>query len=238
MKILKTIILWILSLIGVVVLTIGTSAVISAIQVKILLPEDYIMWIFKYPISDLVFIYWFYIIFGLNYILTRNFRNIHNSKKHFIKNHKKSLLTTFVILNIVLIYTILFDVTVITNNKIIDYTFLSPYGRQYSTNDIVKINTGIYGKTMYLPFAHYSKGDFYYIIQLNDGTKINLTDESGVKITDDYTQDTHFIIEKLNKQFVNHGIYKISSMDNFEYCTKYLDKIYTQKIQNILLNIK
>jgi hypothetical protein len=31
-------------------------------------------------------------------------------------------------------------------------------------------------------------------------------------------------------------INKISSMDNFEYCTEHLDKMYTDKIRNILLN--
>jgi hypothetical protein len=238
LKVLKLIALWILSLICIIILTIGSSALITAIQARLFLPQEYIMYIFKYPISDLVFIYWFYIIFGLNYNLTKGFRNSDASKKSFIKIHKKIFLPTFVILNIILIYTILFDVTVITNNKIIDYTFLSPSGKEYSTNDIVKIDTGVYGEKNYLPFSHYSKGDFYYIIQLNDGTRINLTDEGGVKIYDDYTQDTHFIIEKLDKQFVNHGIYKISSIDNFEYCTKNLDKIYTDKIRNILLNVR
>ena len=81
---------------------------------------------------------------------------------------------------------------------------------------------------------HYSKGDFYYIIQLNDGTKIHLTEMGGTK----NDEDARFIIEKLDSQYVNMGISKVSSMDNFKYCTKNLDKIYTDKIRNILLNIK
>jgi len=133
-----------------------------------------------------------------------------------------------------LLYAILFDVTVITNNKIIDYTFLSPQGNQYSFNDIVKIETGVYGKKTNFPYSHYSKGDFYYIIQLNDGTKIHLTDVGGTK----NGEDERFIIEKLDSQYVNMDIPKVSSMDNFEYCTENLDKIYTDKIRNILLNIK
>ena len=61
----------------------------------------------------------------------------------------------------------------------------------------------------------------------------------GVIETDDvynYDNDPHFIIEKLDRQFVNSGIFKVSSMNNSDYCTKYLDKIYTDKIRKILLN--
>lgn len=50
--------------------------------------------------------------------------------------------------------------------------------------------------------------------------------------------DPRFIIEKLDSQYVNMGISKISRMDNFKYCTKYLDKIYTDKIRSILENVR
>ena len=132
-------------------------------------------------------------------------------------------------------YTALFDVTVITNNKIIDYTFLSPKGKEYSYNDIVKIDTGVYGTKPYVPlqFTH-SRGEWFYIIELNDGTKIDLSQVGGSKIDD----DPRFIIEKLDRQYVNMNISKVSSMDNFEYCAKDLAEIYSNKIRDILLNIK
>jgi len=137
-----------------------------------------------------------------------------------------------------MLYTILYNVTVITSNKIIDYSFLSPQGKEYSYSDIVKIDAGVYGKKRHLllvrMFSHSSTGEFYYIIELNDGTKIYLTEMGGAK----NDADPRFIIEKLDSQFVNMGIPKVSSMDNFEYCTKNLDKIYTDKIRNILLNNK
>jgi hypothetical protein len=50
--------------------------------------------------------------------------------------------------------------------------------------------------------------------------------------------DERFIIEKLDTQFVNIGIHKVSSMENFEYSKKNLAKIYTDKIRNILENTK
>ena len=132
-----------------------------------------------------------------------------------------------------MLYAIFFNVTVITDNKIIDYTFLSPTGKNYGYTDIVKINTGVYGKKLYFPYTH-SKGDFYYIIQLNDVTKIDLNEVGSNNNKLDY----RFIIEKLDTQFVNMGISKTSSIGNFVYCTQDLDEIYIKKIRNILMNIK
>lgn len=234
MKKLKGIIFWILSLIGVFILTLASFVLIGVIQEKLFLPQEYVMWIFKSHYSRLVFIYELYFIFGFGYIFNKHLREfilwVINLRKNFIKRHKMSFIFTFIILNIVLMYTILYNVTVITNNKIVNYAFLSPQGKEYEYNDIVKIDTGVYAKKA---FTH-SKGDFYYIIQLNDGTKIDLTEMGGVK----NDNDPRFIIEKLDSQYVNMGIPKVSSMDNFEYCTEHLDKIYTDKIRNILLNIK
>ena len=141
---------------------------IATIQAKLLLPQEYIIWTFKYPFSVSILIYEVYIIFGFFYAFNKSFRKfiILNFKKGFIKKHRKPFLSTFIILNIILIYTILFDVTVING------------------------------------------------------------------------EDERFIIEKLDIQYVNMGIHKVSSIDNFEYCTEDLDKIYTDKIRNILLNIK
>ncbi|MGV8984351.1 hypothetical protein [Clostridium sp.] len=236
LKVIKSIVFWIISLIGIIILTFSFYVLIAAIQAKLLLPPDYIIWTFKYPFSFSILIYETYIIFGFFYAFHKDFRYfiLSTVKKKFIKKHKTPIIFTFIILNIVLIYTILFNVTVITNNKLIDYTFLSPQGNEYSLNDIVKIDTGVYGKKTHFPFSHYSKGDFYYIMQLNDGTKIHLTDVGGT-IND---EDERFIIEQLDTQYVNMDISKISSMDNFEYCTDNLDRIYTDKIRSILLNIK
>jgi len=216
---------------------IGLFVLIGVIQEKFFLQQKYIMWIFKSPFSRLVFIYEFYIIFGFAYIFNKDLRGfmvlIINSKKGFIKRHKVSFLSTFAMFNIFLIYIILFNVTVITSNKIINYTFFSPQGKEYGYNNIVKIDTGVYGKKLYLPFTH-SKGDFYYIIQLNDGTKVDLAEMGGAK----NDVDPRFIIEDLDSEYVDMGISKVASMNNFKYCTQNLDKIYTDKIRNILLNTK
>jgi hypothetical protein len=152
-------------------------------------------------------------------------------KSDFIRKYKKLLISIFLILNIVLMYMIIFNVAVITNNSIINYSFYSPKGKQYNFNDIIEIEAGVSGSRMKFPYTHYPKGEFYYIIKLKDGTKVHLTDVGGTE-----GEDPRFIIEKIDRQLVNMGINKISNMDNFEYCKEYLDKMYTDKMRNILLN--
>ncbi|MCM2533160.1 hypothetical protein NDK43_13090 [Neobacillus pocheonensis] len=219
-----------LSLIAIIILTLAFYVLIGVVQEKLFVPKEYLIWIFKYPVSRLVFIYELFIGFGFLYLSKKGFRESF-SKNVFFKRHRISSLTAFVLLNLVLLYTIITDVTVITNKKIIDYSFLSPQGKKFSYNDVVKINTGVYGEKLYLPFTH-SKGDFYYIIELNNGTNIDLTEMGGAK----NDIDERFIIEKLDIQFVNMGIPKVASMANFEYST--LGKIYKNKIRNILKNTK
>ncbi|WP_036719532.1 hypothetical protein [Paenibacillus harenae] len=229
MKKTKKIFLYILSLISIVALTIGIYILIVQVQEKLFVPEEYLMWIFKYPASRLVFIYEIYLFAGFFYLFHKEFRS---SKDSFIKKHRKQIFPLFIILNIALFYIIVTAVTVVTNNKIIDYSFLLPWGRQYNYNDVVMINTGVYGKEQYLPFSR-SKDDFYYIIELKDGSKIDLTDLGGMKKEAD---DEYLIIEELDSQLVNRKIPKVSSMENFKYSTERLDEIYTDKIRNILEN--
>jgi len=240
LRLVGKIILWILGIIGIFIAIIIFALLIGTIQEKLFLPSEYIMLIAKYPYNLFILIFDYYIFFGASYAFRKDFRIWVNSLKSHLKKYSRPFLFIFATLNLVLLYTIICNVTVITNNKIINYTFLSPQGKEYKYNDIVKIETGVYGnKQPHLPFAHYTTGDFYYTIQLNDGTKIDLTDTGGPHNADNIElNDPHFIIERLDREYVNMGIPKVSSMDNFEECTKNLDKIYTEKIQNILLNKK
>lgn len=234
LKILKSIIFWIVSAILMLVLIFGFFALIGAIQANIFVPEESLIWIFKYPFSMLIFVYELYIIFGFLYLFNKSFREfvVPDLKSHI--KHRKISAAIFIVLNIVMLYAMLVDVAAVSDHKIINHTFLSPGGERYSFNDIERIEAGVTGKKFHLIFSHYSKGDFYYIIQLKDGTRIHLTDVGGTRNDEHET----FIIERLDRQFVNMGINKAASMKNFKYCTEDLDKIYTDKIRNILLNTK
>lgn len=223
LKVIKFMILVVIT----IILMICLFSMLGVIIEKLFIPQEYTLWIFKYPLCNLIFLFEVYFVIILFY----RSAIISTLKTRFIQRNKKTVLGAFVFFNLLLLYLLIFNVTVITNNKIIDYSFLSPQGNYYSFNDIVSIETGVYGKKK-PSLSHYSKGDFYYIIQLNDGVKMHLTDVGGT-VND---EDDRFVIEKLDRQFVNMGIPKTSSMDNFEFCTKHLDKIYTDKIRDIILN--
>ena len=238
-SILGKIIFVIFLVIAIFILSLAFYMLIGAIQEKLFLPQEYIMWLSRYPFSGLILIYEVYIIFAFLYVFSSHIREailwVIGLKESIITRHKMLFLITFGVLNIVLMYAVLYNVTVITTNKIINYTFLSPHGKEYGYNDIVKIDAGVYGKKINSNrYPHYLKGDFYYIIQLKNGTKIHLTDMGGAK----NQEDVRFIIEKLDSEYVDMNISKVSSMDNFEYCTKNLGEVYTDKIRNILLNTK
>lgn len=229
MKKLKSIVGIILIAIISLILTLGIFVLTSIIQTKLFVPEDYMIWILKSPYSRLGLVFQYLITFILFDIFNKEGKFFTSWLNSSMKKYKKPLILTFLLLNIILIYTIIFNVTVIADNKIIDYRFLSPRGNEYTFNDIKEINTGVYGKEG----ITYSKGDFYYIVELNDGVKIDLAEIGGTKNDEDH----RFIIEKLDIQYVNMGISKISSMDNFEYSSEHLDTIYTDRIRNILENI-
>ena len=232
MKKLKNIILRVLALIAVVILTVGIFIIIQFLQDTLLIPNDYIIWIFKSPYSGLVIIYEIYLMGVFFFLFNNEIRNVVR-KGILFKKVSKTFSHYFYPFQSVLLYTIMINVAVITKTKIINYSFFSPQGREYRYNDIEKIQTGVYGKGHASPFRH-SKGDFYYIIELNDGAKIDLTDVGGTR----HDIDERFIIEKLDKQFVNMDIPKSSSMKNFDYAKKHLAKIYTDKMKSIIKNTK
>ncbi|MBV7506707.1 hypothetical protein KW850_15690 [Bacillus sp. sid0103] len=232
MKILKAAILRVLAFIAVIIITIGSFVLISIIQEALFIPKDYLIWIFKSPYSGLVIIFEIYLFGFFYYLFNKNWREAWRKGKIF-KKYRKQVIAAFTVFNLVLVYTIVSAVTVVTNDQIINYTFLSPQGKEYRYNDIVKIKTGVYGKGRTSAFTH-SKGNFFYIIELNDGTKIDLAQVGGVN----HDEDERFVIEKLDRQLVNMDIPKESSMKYFEYTKKDLAKIYTDKIRNILKNTR
>jgi hypothetical protein len=200
----------------------------GVIQEKLLLPKNYIMWISKYPVSRLTIIFLFefaYLFFRITFL----------ESGHSVKRHKRWLFPIAAFANILLIYVLLFNVCVITNNKIIDRSFLLPQGRDYNYSDIDSIDTGVYGKKkIKIPFIDQS-GEFYYIITLKDGTTIDLVgDTNGTR----NNQEMNDVIEELDKTLVNMSVEKTAKTDNFELLEKSLDKIYSDKIKNILNNVK
>lgn len=222
-------------LIAVIILSIAIFSFISFIQEKLFVPNNSLIWVIKPPASRFVFIYEFYLMFGLFLLLYKDLRKWFSG---FYKKHRRTVFPIFGIVNIILFYAIVTDVAVVTNNKIINHSFLIPQGKQYRYNNITKITAGIYGKKQFLGS---SKGDFYYIIELNDGTKIDLGDGGSSYASfneDNIEADRRFILAKLDRQWVDMGIPKKASMSNFKYTSDSLAKIYSDKIRSILENTK
>jgi hypothetical protein len=209
----------------IIVFTITIFAFIEWVQSKLFIPNDYIMWVVKPPLSRLVFIYEIYLFFAYYIIFSKDFRETFFS---FLKRNRTYLFIIFSIVNIVLLYVILTNVTVITQNDITDYTINTPQGKIYQYKDITNITTGIYGEKQL--FGN-SRGDFYYIVGFKDGRKIDWANDVGAVKNN---IDERFILDTLDKKLVNMGIPKKTSMANFKYSTKILDKIYTDKIKIIL----
>lgn len=210
-----------LSILVIIVFSIAIFAFIQWLQAELFVPKNYLMWVVKPPASRLVFIYEIYLFFAYFYLFRKDFREAFLS---FFKRNGNLFLVIFPIVNVVLIYAILANVTVLTKSRIFDYSFFTPNGTQYQYNDIVKVNTGLYGQRTF--FGH-SKGDFFYIIELKDGKKVDLAKEIGAVKHD---IDERFMLDKIDKTLVKMGIPKKSSLANFKYATKSLDKIYTDKM--------
>jgi hypothetical protein len=232
MKKLLAFILRFLGFVAIILLSIGIFVLIAFMQEALFVPKEYIIWMFRSPYSRLVFIFEVYLFVGYFYLFNKEFRDVWRYGV-FFKKYKKIILTAVTAVTIVMLYTVITPVTVVKADKIINYSFFSPQGKEYSYNDIVKIQTGVYGKGRSSLFGH-SKGDFFYIIELNDGTRIDLAEVGGTM----KDEDERFVIERLDRRFVEMEIPKEASMKNFEYTKKSLAKIYTDKIRNILENTK
>ncbi|WP_413303502.1 hypothetical protein AA0X95_26225 [Bacillus sp. 1P10SD] len=232
MKKILAFILRVLGFIAIILLSIGIFVLIAFMQEALFVPKEYIIWIFRSPYSGLIFIFEVYLFVGYFYLFNKEFRDAWRYGK-FFRQYRKIILTAVAAFTIVLLYTFITPVTVVKADKIVNYSFLTPQGKEYSYKDIVKIQTGVYGKGRSSVFGH-SKGDFFYIIELNDGTRIDLAEVGGTP----KDEDERFIIEKLDIRLVSMNIPKEASMKNFEYTKKSLAKIYTDKIRNILENTK
>ncbi|MGO1580182.1 MAG: hypothetical protein ACTHWZ_02070 [Peptoniphilaceae bacterium] len=209
------------------VLSMGLFSLLSFIQIKLFLTEGSELLIFKSPYDKLIFIYIYLITYKLFSIFSKNLK--FNSITHKFLT-KPLYFISFIVINIILIYTIIINVTLVKENSIIYYSNLNPQGIEYKLADIKEIKTGVYGKKG----LNHQKGEFYYIISFKDENKINLNNVISTRNNIDH----RFVIEDLDKKYVNLGLYKKSSMDNFKYLEEQLDKKYTDRIKSILQNVK
>lgn len=235
LKVLWTIIKYILAIIIILALTFGLAALISILQEILFVPEEYVAWIIHDSAIRVVFA--FETIFGIlffyfNYRKKPDFSGSDLGKiAGFIKRHKRSTSALLVVALVLSLYYMVANITVVLSDKIVNHSFFIPQGKEYLYSDIKVINTGVYGKK--IPYVR-SKGEFYYIVELNDGVKFNLSNINGTG--DD--KDIYDVMVDVDRGFVKAGASKKTDMTHFDLLTEHLAKQYSDKIKSILENVK
>ena len=213
-------------IIGAVVFSILIMIGIQFLQQKIFVPNSYLLFQFKAPYS---YFFLFFeielIVYLLNHFFKSRYRKeafpLETSVFHFMQKHK----IVFALLNLIIFYMCLTNITVITEEKMIDYSFYNPRGTVYQFSDIEKIETGFKGST--LKFFKRHQGDFYYTISF-DNKKVDL-----YQSVSEY-EDTYYELELLDEILMDKGIPKDSSTDNIQYND--LAKRYVNRFERIIKN--
>lgn len=210
-----------------IVLTISIFVGIGTLQEAIFVPKNYLMFIFKPPYSYFIF---FYEIELIAFLISRVYKKIKNIELKwtvdFCNFVKKNIFVT-IIINIILLYVCITGITVVTENKITDYSFYNPMGTTYSYEDISKVEAGFNGKK----FGIFPKGagEFYYTVFFNDGNKVNFYQANSE------FEDTYLELEIFDKLLMDTGkAEKTSSKENYELCD--FDQRYVDRFLRIIDN--
>jgi hypothetical protein len=206
----------ILLIIGLLFCVILFAVILRLIQAFLFVPKDYLMWTVNPPGK--------YVFFIIAFLISDLWLKLFHEKKTKPVNKKNLILAS--IITVVLLYVQITSVSVFTGEEIINYSFIHPVAKEYLYTDISSVQTGVYGND--IPIVR-DKGDFYYIVTFDDGTKINLMDMSGEASHDTYSQ-----IENIDKIIMSKGVKKISSEDNIELVQ--LDKTYIERFKRIIRN--
>ena len=153
---------------------------ISLIQEKLFTKGEYIIYLTKYPYSYLVFVIMVLVAIKIGMMMLKK-------EKLFSKEKELSLwrkFDKFLMLAIIpLIYIVVTSVVVVTEEGIYDYSFYNLKGDKYTFSDVEYVNTGFvdYGR---------NKGEFFYNIELKNGTKLWLAYPSMHQLSEKYEDDT------------------------------------------------
>ncbi|PRR82253.1 hypothetical protein [Clostridium vincentii] len=203
----------------------------SWIQGNLFIPEEFTIWGVRAPYDKIVSVIECIIFFGLisAYFKMKKRKTgkealMYASRIEFSKSIK-------IIGAIVMLYLYFINIMCIKDEMITLRSTFSPLGKEYSLQDVKKVETGFNSNKKFLGS---SKGTFYYIIILNDGKKIDINNFSseGKK----YEEDTYSAIEEIDKRIMesNSELVKTSSLDYSEYAV--LDQQYMDRFERIINN--
>ena len=197
---------------------------ISLIQEKLFTKGEYIIYLTKYPYSYLVFVIMVLVAIKIGMMMLKK-------EKLFSKEKELSLwrkFDKFLMLAIIpLIYIVVTSVVVVTEEGIYDYSFYNVKGDKYTFSDVDYVNTGFvdYGR---------NKGEFFYNIELKNGTKLRLAYPSMHQLSEKYEDDTWQEYVDIDEYIMNSGAKKDSSEKGSKYVQ--MDKVYVDKLLNVIRN--
>jgi len=202
------------------------------IQSSIFAPDNYIMWAVGDSIPILALFLFSVLCFYL-FIFKKAIKEDNEFIKitRFIKRYKKSSIAIFLGILMLCGYYMITNVSFISSDKIVTHSFFNPKGKEYSYSNIKSLRTGTYNRT--IPFVR-SKGEFYYIVELDNGKKINLANVAGIKDN----EDSWLIIMELDQAFVELNVPKNVDAKHSDKFLKGLDKLYRDRVINVFENVK
>ncbi|CAG9621584.1 hypothetical protein [Sutcliffiella rhizosphaerae] len=153
----KKIFVLVIGILSLIIPTIGAYILSGYIQYILFVPDDFLLWTFKYPYARFVLL--FLLLFAIVFFrLVFDRFIVNNPKKKWGNSQRIIFIGTFVIL----FYISITSITVVTKQQIVDHTFWNPIGKEYNLEDVVSIEAGIREDRFYFPFTH-NKGDFFRI---------------------------------------------------------------------------
>lgn len=227
--------LFLLFLIFSMILTLFLLFLMTRLQEKLLLPENYLYWLMKSPFSYLFLIFEVEIIAVCTYYLFKDFWALLGFiNRPLIPNQhrwKRRLIGALIFLNLLVFYLMFFNISVLSETGVTDYNALNPTGTFYSYESLHSITTGINGrKRKGFPF----QGEFYYKVTLPDDKTIDFAEMGGTRTEEDY----RFTLKGLDKKLTALDIPKTASTENLPYLYESLDPLYVEAIKEILSNIE
>lgn len=230
-----SILIFILGIVASLALTFGLAIIISMIQTALFAKGDYVLMSAQNFSTRIIFIFEVFFIYMFFYFKYRKAVKelITEMKWTFYIKYKSKIITIISIVFILLIYCMIISVGVFYNDKVIYHSFFKPQGKVYYYSDIKEIDTGFTRKNV--PFIQH-RGEFYYNIILKDDTKINAAFSGAISTKDD--KDIYLTLKELDQIFVKTGAQKTVDSEYFSVGVKNLDKLYSNRIRSILLNMR
>lgn len=223
LEILMHIVSFIFFIVLIVVMVIGIIVFymsIAFVQEKLFIKGKYIMYLIKSPYSYLVFVILIMVAIRIKSVFSKKEKKYHKRKIFYSIKFE-------ILIIITLVYLVLTNRVVVTEDGIYDYSFYNLKGTRYSFSDVEYVNTGFI-------IGGRNEGEFFYNIQLKNGKKLKLAHPSMTYISDKYDNDTWQEYVDIDKYIMKNGGKKESSEDGSQYVK--MDSIYIDKLLEVIKN--